>query len=185
MPAPAFDAVILAGGAGRRAGGADKGWCLHQGQALVEIALQRLRGQAGTVWIAANRNLARYAALGAPVLADGAPGAGGPLAGIARALAACRTPWLLSVPVDAPDYPGTLLPRLLAAAATHAGPVVAAEPDRLQPLFALYPRTLAPAAAAAMRNGELAVWRFLLNHAAQPVPFEPGAFSNLNAAGLG
>lgn len=185
MPAPGIDAVILAGGAGSRAGGIDKGWAIHGGRPLVALALERLRIDAETVWISANRQLARYAALGAPVLAEGAPGAGGPLAGIARALSASRADWVLSVPVDAPDYPADLAPRLLDAARGHGNACVAADSVREQPLFALYPRSLAPRVAAAVLAGELAVWRFLRAVDARPVRFEGAGFSNLNQAGLG
>lgn len=185
MPARGVDAVILAGGAGSRAGGVDKGWVLHGGRPLVELALDRLRAEAGTVWISANRQLARYAALGAPVLAEGAPGAGGPLGGIARALAASRAEWLLSVPVDAPGFPAGLLPRLLEEAIRHGRACLAADAEREQPLFAIYPCALAPRVAAAVRAGELAVWRFLRAVDARRVRFDGIGFSNLNQAGPG
>lgn len=185
MPERGVDAVILAGGAGSRAGGVDKGWILHAGRPLVALALERLRGEAATVWISANRQLARYAALGVPVLAEGAPGAGGPLGGIARGLAASRAEWMLSIPVDAPGFPADLLPRLLEAARRHGQACVAEDAEREQPLFAIYPCVLAARAAAAVRAGELAVWRFLRAVEARPVRFDAGSFSNLNAAGLG
>lgn len=183
-PASGLDAVILAGGAGQRAGAVDKGWMRHGDRALVEIAVERLRPQATTVWISANRNLARYAALGLPVLADGSPGSAGPLGGIARALTASRAAWLLSVPVDAPDFPADLVPRLLQQALDSELPCYAREDGREQPLFAIYPTTLAPRATAALASGERAVWRLLHGAGALPVPFEPGAFSNLNEPGL-
>jgi len=184
MPPRGVDAVILAGGAGSRAGGLDKGWVHHAGRPLVELALERLRGEVATVWISANRQLARYAALGVPVLAEGLPGAGGPLGGIARALAASGAEWLLSVPVDAPGFPAELVPRLVAAARRHGRACVAAGPEREQPLFAIYPCALAARAAATVRAGELAVWRFLRAVEARPVRFDAGGFSNLNTAGL-
>lgn len=184
MPARGVDAVILAGGAGHRAGGVDKGWLLHAGRPLVELALERLRDEVATVWISANRQLARYAALGVPVLAEGAPGASGPLGGIARALAASRADWLLSVPVDAPGFPAGVVSRLVDEARRHGCACVAADRQREQPLFAIYPRELAARATAAVRAGDLAVWRFLRAVGARPVRFDAGGFANLNAAGL-
>ena len=84
--------VILAGGEGRRMGGADKGLQLLDGRPLVHWVLDRLRPQVGRVVISANRNLDRYREFGCPVLSDTLAGFAGPLAGLQAAMAEAGTP---------------------------------------------------------------------------------------------
>lgn len=154
-------AVILAGGAGRRVGGRDKGWLEWQGRALVAHALALVAAQAGSVVISANRNLHRYRGLGVPVLADdGAPHAG-PLAGIARAFGELTTPWLLTVPVDVPRFPGDLAARLFGAATVACAEVaVAHDGSHGQPVFALYAASVGARLRAEFAAGTRALWRF-------------------------
>ena len=65
--------LILAGGRGSRMGGADKGLENHQGVPMAMHALLRLSPQVGAVMINANRNLAAYESMGAPVWPDSLP----------------------------------------------------------------------------------------------------------------
>ncbi len=109
--------------------------------------------------ICANRHAEDYARFGT-VVADALPGFRGPLAGIAAALAHCTTPWLLTVPVDAPSLPRDLAQQLFAAAmSTAADAAIAYENVRPQPMFALYRNRLAEAAATALAQ-DLPVWRW-------------------------
>ncbi|MBN8480088.1 MAG: NTP transferase domain-containing protein, partial [Xanthomonadales bacterium] len=97
--------AILAGGRGERMGGVDKGLVRVGATPLVARVLAVLRGQGlEQAMIVANRSHADYARH-AEVIADAAPAFRGPLAGVAAALGACSTPWLLSVPVDCADPP--------------------------------------------------------------------------------
>jgi len=175
--------AVLAGGAGSRLAGRDKGLQPLAGRPLIEHVLDALGDFPGPILICANRNAAMYARYG-QVLADaGADGAyRGPLGGIATALEACATPWLLTLPVDCPRPPRDLAPRL-ARAVGDAALAVAHDGAQLQPLFALYSRRLAPDAAAALR-ADRAVWRWQQELGAVAVDFSdrPGAFDNLNTA---
>ena len=54
-------AVILAGGQGRRMGGADKGLVEYRGRPLIEWVLEVLTPQVDELVISANRNLDTYA----------------------------------------------------------------------------------------------------------------------------
>jgi molybdopterin-guanine dinucleotide biosynthesis protein A len=108
--------VVLAGGLGRRMGGADKGLIEYQGRPLIEWALAALASQVDEIFISANRNLDRYAAYGYRVLPDTLPDFPGPLAGVLAALEAVDTGWLLVVPCDTPHLPADLASRLLQAA---------------------------------------------------------------------
>ena len=179
---PDITAAILAGGQGARIGGRDKGLVLLGGTPLIEHVSRAIAAQAGHLLICANRNSQIYAAFG-QVVPDRGSGFRGPLAGIAAALAACETPWLLTVPVDSPHPPADLAERLHAAVQGGAGAdvTVASDGTRTQPLFALYRRTLASAAAAALES-DLAVWRWQQDRKAVTVDFSDRAddFTNLN-----
>ncbi len=108
-------AVILAGGAGTRLGGVDKGWMTLNGSSLVERIIAALQGQVGAIIISANTNVARYAALGYPVIPDPAGAPGGPLAGVFAAWSHVHTPYALLLPVDAAVMPATLVESLQTA----------------------------------------------------------------------
>jgi molybdenum cofactor guanylyltransferase len=184
MSVIAFDpaqvtAAILAGGAGSRLGGRDKGLEPLAGRPLIAHVLAALQGQADRIVLCINRNAARYAQFG-PTLSDAADGFHGPLAGIAAALAVCATPWLLTLPVDCPQPPHDLALRLHAAAGVHRA-AAAHDGERAQPLFALYRRELAASASAALAQ-DAPVWRWQSDIGAVPADFsdQPQAFDNLN-----
>ena len=171
--------AILAGGAGTRLGGADKGLQLLHGRPMVEHVVTIMRPQCATLLICANRNFIHYERF-APVLADENPGFKGPLAGIATALAQCTTEWLLTVSVDTPSPPGDLAARLSSGIGGR-NVAVAHDGSRRQPLFALYSRTLVDSARAALAC-DLAVWRWQDRENAVDVDFSDSAasFRNLN-----
>lgn len=187
MVTPSLTIAILSGGAASRLGGCDKGLALLDGRALVDRALEAARAMhAGPVdlLVIANRHLDQYA-LRARTLADAVPGHPGPLAGVAAALAACATPWVLTLPVDCPDPPADLHARLADAASRHAArALVAHDGERRQPLFALYQRDLASAAAAAVTAGHgVSRWQDAIG--ARDVDFADRRrhFINLNTPG--
>lgn len=173
---------ILAGGRGLRMGGADKGLVLHEGRALVAHMIERLQPQVRAIVISANRNVDRYSAFGHPVCTDADEGFLGPLAGIARLLGEIDTDFLVTVPCDSPNCPDDLVQRLLARQfETGADAVVAFDGEQRQFLFALYRRTLATSAEAALAAGERAVWRWQEGLALAEAPIgDPEAFANLN-----
>jgi len=176
-----ISAAILAGGQGSRVGGQDKGLLPVAGKPLVAWVAERLREQVGTVFVCANRNADRYAQYGR-VVADAATGFHGPLAGIAAALAACTTRWLLTVPVDSPCPPQDLAACLHRAAATAgAAAAVARAQAQREPLFAIYD----VAACGSVRDAlarDIAVWRWQDELGAVEADFSGRAadFRNLN-----
>lgn len=175
--------LILAGGEGRRMGGADKGWVEYQGRPLVEHVLQRLTPQVSQVLISANRNLERYAALGVPVLVDRAADFRGPLAGIESGLHAASSDWLLCVPCDSPALPLDLAHKLLQATASGAPAAVVSLGGRIQPVFCLLPCALAQTLSRDLERGERRVGAWLESIGARPVDFsdQASAFNNLNS----
>ncbi len=175
--------LILAGGLGRRVGGADKGLLLLRGRPLVSHVADRLAPQVGTLLVSANRNPQDYARLGWPVVADLLPDHPGPLAGLHAGLTACATPWLVAVPCDAPLLPPDLVARLAKAIDDRPG-ASAAVPfaaGRLQPAFVLCRKDTFADLAAFLADGGRRMADWLRRQEAVEVPFpEAAAFANIN-----
>jgi molybdopterin-guanine dinucleotide biosynthesis protein A len=185
MPGPDYTVLVLAGGRGQRVGGRDKGLLAWHGVPLIEQALRIAATWGGRVVISANRHQDAYARYGVPVWSDAGAPFRGPLSAIATALAKIGTPWLCTLPVDAPSAPPALAVRLRdAALAASAESAVAHDGERRQPLFAIYARALAEAARRAADGDERAVWRFQRRHGAVEVACAegPAAFANVNTA---
>lgn len=157
---------VLAGGAGTRLGGVDKGWVALQGRPLIEWTLDALRPQAAELLISANRNRERYAALGATVVGDARPEAyDGPLAGLVELLSAARRDWLLCVPCDAVRLPVDLAVRLAeCAAAERADIAVLADAHGIHPTFCYVRTALAADARHCFESGERAPRKWFARH---------------------
>jgi len=122
--APAFDAVELAGGRGRRMGEVDKASLRISGDRLVDRVLRAARGAGAS----------RIVAVGPPGVGDEAdvvvredPPFSGPLAGLAAALAQVRAPWVMILACDLVDPAAVvaqLRPELAAPASSGASGVI-------------------------------------------------------------
>lgn len=174
--------LILAGGAGQRMGGADKGWIHYQGRPLVQLVFERVAPQVDQMLISANRNLARYAAFGVPVLEDSDADFRGPLAGIEAGLHNAAAGWLLCVPCDSPALPRDLAQRLHAGVAGGKAAVVTLA-GRWQPVFCLLHTSLADTLSAYLARGDRKVANWLASVDARTVDFsdQASAFANLNS----
>lgn len=177
-------AVILAGGQGRRMGGADKGLIEYQGRPLIEWALAALAPQVDELVISANRNLEIYAAYGHRVLPDTLPDFPGPLAGVQAALqavAAAVADWLLVAPCDTPHLPADLAARLLAAALRANVPLaVAADAGRMHHSCFIVRTDQRDNLAAYLARGERAVRHWQAGLPSTTVRFEAACFANFN-----
>ncbi|MFJ8189912.1 NTP transferase domain-containing protein [Streptomyces sp. NPDC096094] len=135
-PAPdGYDAVVLAGGAARRLGGADKPGLRVGGRALLDRVLAACAGARTTVVVADPRPTAR------PVTwAREDPPGGGPLAALAAGLRHTTAEHVVVVSADLPFLAGPTVARLLSAlAASDADGVLLTDADgRDQPLVAAY-----------------------------------------------
>lgn len=159
-------AGVLAGGAGTRFGGADKGWVELEGRPLIAWTLDALRPQAAELLISANRNLDRYRALGATVVGDANPHSHeGPLAGLVQLLGAARQDWLLCVPCDAVHLPGDLAARFAVCASSEQADIaVLADEQGIHPTFCYLRTTLAEDARACFAAGERALRKWFARH---------------------
>lgn len=185
MEAADITGLVLCGGRGSRMGGVDKGLQPLQGRPLVEHVLERLTPQVGALLINANRNLTRYADYGLPVLPDAQADYPGPLAGLLAGMRACRTPWLLAVPCDAPRLPLDLAARLSQAAERDGAAVAMPVAERVQPVFCLLRQDLAPRLALYLAEGgrRVETWLRAQSHVLVnfDLPGDAAAFFNANS----
>lgn len=154
---------ILAGGEGRRFGGADKGWMMFKGRPLAVRLAEQLVPLGDELLISANRNLPRYGALGARVIRDTA--GAGPLAGIAALAAAAAHRWLFCVPVDCVHPPLDWLKAARAAAWAGQADIAALhDGQRAHPTFCLLDTRLAADADAELRAGRYGLQTWMQRH---------------------
>ncbi|MCE4541070.1 molybdenum cofactor guanylyltransferase MobA [Caballeronia cordobensis] len=172
-------------------GGVDKGMQLLHGEPLALHVLRRVAPQAAAVLISANRSLDDYARLGAAfgarVIADTRADFPGPLAGIAAALHAATTEFLLIAPCDAPfvdEHLGAALMHALDAKRAdiaYAATVDASGEVSAHPVFALLRTALADDLDAWLDAGERKVRAWYARHTAAEVRFhDERPFYNIN-----
>lgn len=135
--------VILAGGRGRRMDEHDKGLIDLEGKPLVKHVIDAISKQNQNILINANQNLSQYQAFGYPVVSDEMSGFQGPLAGMATAMDSVTTPYILTLPCDAPyiaeDYQQLMWSAL---ESQQTDLLVAHDGSRLQSVHALLPVSL-------------------------------------------
>lgn len=175
--------LVLAGGRARRMAGRDKGLIELAGRPMAHWVVQRLVPQTASVLISANRSIERYAEFGFEVIRDVDDGFLGPLAGISAGLTQAATPWLVTVPCDSPLLADNLVVRLSAAVPDNgAGIAVAHDGNRLQPVFSLIHRDLAPDLVDFLHSGGRKIDLWLDRHVWARVDFSdhPEMFLNIN-----
>lgn len=181
---PPVSGIILAGGRARRFDGRDKGLIELAGRPLVAWVVERLQTQVAEILLSANRNLARYAALGHTVVPDSLPQYPGPLAGILAGAQSGRQAWLLSVPCDVPFLPLDLAPRLYEKARRTQVPLVrAADATDIHYAIMLLHRDLIPDLSRYVAEGGRQVQAWQARHPCRTLLFEtaPHAFLNINS----
>jgi molybdopterin-guanine dinucleotide biosynthesis protein A len=178
--------VILAGGEGRRMGGADKALLPLAGQPLLAHVMDRIQPQVEQLALSANGDPARFRRFGLPVLPD--DHSMGPLSGLLSALqwaAGKGADALVTVPVDAPFLPPDLVPRLLLASGwpdADQTPAIARTAGKTQPVCGLWPTALAPMLANFLTSGinpKVMAFATAQNTAFADFPAD-NAFRNLN-----
>ncbi|GAA1358550.1 NTP transferase domain-containing protein [Streptomyces beijiangensis] len=130
-----YDAVVLAGGAARRLGGADKPGLTVGGRALLDRVLAACAGAGSTVVVGGRRTTAR------PVtwVREDPPG-GGPLAALDAGIRATRGDLILVLSADLPFLDKQTVATLLAAldSGTQEAALLSDAGGRDQPLVAAY-----------------------------------------------
>ena len=178
--------LILAGGAGRRAGGVDKGLAPWNGKPLVARVLQRIRPQVGNVILCCNRNIESYRAMVPTVICDLRPDYQGPLAGLESAGTHIDTEFLLLTPCDTPTLPLDLAERLLLPLLQEPELDIcyAHCPERDHYLSAMLRTRCLASLPAYLDSGQRRVRDWYHQHTAQAVAFpDEEAFANINQPG--
>ena len=135
-----FDALILAGGAGRRLAGADKALLDVGGLRLLDRALEAAAGAGTIVVVGPRRPIEASTPAGKIVFTRERPAGSGPAAALMHGLALVTRPIVVVVAVDVP-FAAAAVPRLLAALRAGAGgdaAMVVDDTGRRQPLLAAY-----------------------------------------------
>lgn len=178
----AITTVILAGGLGKRIGGA-KALKPLQDKAMIGWVLDMASRQSSEVLISANDAPENYASFGRPVIADRLSGWIGPLAGLHAALYHAKHDLVACLPCDTPFLPEDLLPRLLTAAGKeNADAAVAVADGKRQPVIGLYHKRVLPSLDAFLHAGErkVAEWQNTLR-LSEVVFDNAGSFANINS----
>ncbi|MBM7060941.1 molybdenum cofactor guanylyltransferase MobA [Pseudomonas sp. UL073] len=184
---PACSVLLLAGGRGQRVGGADKGLLDWHGQPLIAHLHATVRPLTDDLLISCNRNAARYAPYADRLVHDACDDFAGPLAGIRAGLAAAKHDWLLVLPCDGPRVDVALIAALRHAAQTQPQQaVMVRQGEYWQPLFSLWPRSVAPALEQAWQAGERSPQRVLVAQGVTPLDCPPDdpRLANLNTLAL-
>ena len=164
-------------------GGIDKGLLPFRGKPLVAHVLERLRPQVTEILLNANREIETYQRFGYPVVSDTIGGFAGPLAGLHCGMAAAKTPWVVSVPCDAPFLAADLVQRLWMAMQKHqADAAVARTGTQPQPVFCLYRTVLLGELTHFLEGGgrKVEAWQAKLKIAVVPFDDEAETFANFN-----
>ena len=176
--------VILAGGEGSRVGYQQKALLSYQGKPIIETILARLLPQTESLWVNANAELETYQQYLSDVFSDHYQGFLGPLAGMQASWEYINTQWALFIPCDNPNLPDDFVQRM--AQAYHHNPaplVVVNDGKRMQPLYLLMHRSMAPVLDAAIQKRHLSVNRWVRENEFSEADFSaccPGAFENMN-----
>lgn len=178
--------LILAGGEGRRMGGADKALLSLGGRPLLAHVADRFEPQVERLALSANGDPARFATFGFPVLTDEQGTRLGPMAGLLAGLdwlAATGGTHLATVSVDTPFLPCDLVPRLLLASDSTKAPAIAESQGRAHPTCGLWPLGLRAPLRAALSAGERRIGHWAKTQGAAQAVFtgnDPDPFFNIN-----
>lgn len=172
--------IVLCGGRGRRFGGAPKALAKLHGRPLLDHVLKRLAPQVSRVLLSVGQRVEPFDQFGLEAVVDATPDAG-PLGGVAAALPAVRTRWVLTCPADTPCLPTNLV-GLLAADAERVGVAVPHDGTRRQNLFVLMRHDRARALARFFAAGGRAIHRWLDAEGIASTDLSQcaGAFRNVN-----
>lgn len=181
-------AIVLAGGKGKRYGGADKGLVIYRGRALVEWVLDALETQVDDLVLSVNRNRQRYQSFGFRTVQDSKNFAAyqGPLAGISAVYlelgCAEQNDYLISS-CDSPHLPDDYVLKLQQALdADFADVAVVHDGERLQHLHCLIAGSAMPSLVDFFAAGGRAMHQWLRQAEITEVDFsqQVDCFANLN-----
>jgi molybdopterin-guanine dinucleotide biosynthesis protein A len=166
---PDVTLAIIAGGKGERLGGVAKGLLEVEGRPVLARLLERGR-LCGDVLLVANVP-EPYARFGVRTVEDVVRGRGAP-GGVHAALVGARTQWVLAVACDMPFVAEAAVRVLLGERGPEVDAVCFTVEGRVEPLLALYRRTLAEPWGEALRAEEPSLRNLLSRCRARFLPEE-------------
>ncbi len=180
--------ILLAGGLARRMGGGDKCRQLLKNKSLLELSIERAQSQVSALILNANGDPGRFDDVSLPIVPDCIEGFAGPLAGVLTGMEWAETnqadcQWVMSFATDTPFFPLDIVERLMKAAIAEDSLIAVAESEgRLQPVFALWHRSLAPQLRTALVDeGVRKIDRWMALHPMSTVSFDDEkSFFNIN-----
>ena len=169
--------VVLAGGQARRMGERDKCLLEIDGRSLLARAIERLEPQVCTLVINANGDESRFSSFGQPVVKDTIEGFVGPLAGVLAGMRWARrnvptARFIVTIAADTPFFPLDLTNRLRETSGEQSCLALANSKGRVQPVFGLWPLSLADHLEGALNSGMRRVQDWAGQHEMVEVPFE-------------
>jgi len=170
-------AIIMAGGQSKRMG-TDKGQLQFKGKSFVENLVETLKDSFAELLISANDTDA-YAHLGVPVVPDTLVNAG-PLSGLAAALGASNHELNFVVSCDSPVVVFPVVNRLLGGMEGYDCAVVMGDGGQLEPLFAVYRKSLLPRLEAQLQAEKRSMHAFLSQCRMKAVSVRKGTLVNIN-----
>lgn len=175
--------LILAGGAGRRVGGRDKGLIEQGGVPLVAQSVLALHGQVDTVWISCNRNREVYADYAPLIPVDRRTDYQGPLAGLEAAVDVITDGFILLMPCDNPEPPERLGDRLFPVLAEGFEACYPTDGQRGQYLYGALRSSVLPTVSAYLDSDQRSVrgWLDGLNTCTVDCSDLAGRFHNHNS----
>ena len=148
---PEVTLAVIAGGRGSRLGGVPKGLLEVEGRTVLERVLALGLPLGGTLLVA---NVpGPYARFGVRTVGDVVPERGAP-GGVHAALDASGTEWVLAVACDMPFVTEAAVRVLLGARGPGVDAVAFTVAGRVEPLLALYRKSLVASWGEALRAGE-------------------------------
>ncbi len=173
----AASAAILAGGQSRRMG-RNKSLLPMRGQPMISHIADQLRPHFAELMVGAN-DAALYGFLGLPVVADREPGSG-PLMGIVSCLEAAQHELLFVTGCDIPEMNLDFIREMVPLAEGHDIVMPIDAEGRLEPLFAIYRKTVIVPALALLAAGCRRVMDLLPGQRVAHPAIPAGWIRNLN-----
>ncbi|MCX5707927.1 MAG: molybdenum cofactor guanylyltransferase [Candidatus Omnitrophica bacterium] len=177
-----LSAVILAGGKNSRMKGKDKAFMLVKGKPLVERTISLLRKNFPEIVVVTN-SPGRYKKYPVAVVRDAIPGLG-PLGGIYSGLRSIKNEAAFFVACDMPFLHNAIIEKQIARFKKTKPPCLVARCRDLEPLHAVYTKTMLPLMRRMIVSGDFSLKNFIAHCPGAAFCDFPGSqsryFSNLN-----